>query len=87
MLVLSRHTNEATVLLSGGQEICRILICEVRGNKVRLGFKAPGDIKIYREELLSRSGQQPPPLPRPGSGGEAGQPEQGGSGQGFDPPG
>lgn len=89
MLVLSRKLNESTIIQQGGKEICRVTIVEIDRNKIRLGFTAPREIEIYREEILSRprSGQQPPSPPCPGSGGAAGQPEHGGSGLGFDPPG
>jgi carbon storage regulator len=50
MLVLSRKLNE-TILI--GTNI-RIKVVGISGNQVRIGIDAPGDIKVMREELLSR---------------------------------
>lgn len=52
MLVLSRERDEAIRLeVAGG---IRILIVDVRGDKVRLGIEAPPHVHIIREELLRR---------------------------------
>lgn len=50
MLVLSRYTNERVIITAGDQKIVVTLV-DVRGNKVRLGFDAPAEVKILREEL------------------------------------
>ena len=50
MLVLSRRLQEA-IVIDGG---IRGTIQGIKGNQVRLGIEAPGQAKIYREELLSR---------------------------------
>jgi len=47
MLVLSRKAN---------QEICigdniRIMVIEIRGDKVRLGVVAPRDVPVHRHEV------------------------------------
>lgn len=47
MLVLSRLKNEAIVI--DGQ--IRVMIVEVRGDKVRLGIVAPREIEVHREEV------------------------------------
>ena len=47
MLVLSRKRNER-ILLSGG---VTVTVVEVHGDKVRLGFEAPPEVKIAREEV------------------------------------
>ncbi len=47
MLVLSRHKGE-TVLI--GHEI-EVTVLDIRGDKVRLGFSAPGDVQIHRREV------------------------------------
>jgi len=47
MLVLSRKKNESIVI---GENI-RIVIVEVRGDKVRLGIEAPNDIPVHRQEV------------------------------------
>lgn len=47
MLVLSRKKNEA-VAIGGG---ILITVVEVKGDRVRLGFTAPPEIKIDRAEV------------------------------------
>jgi carbon storage regulator len=47
MLVLSRKKDESIVI---GENI-RIVVVEVRGDKVRLGIEAPGDIPVHRQEV------------------------------------
>lgn len=53
MLVLSRKENESTVIRVGGVEII-VKVMEIDRNKVRIGFLAPKDISILREELLTK---------------------------------
>ena len=48
MLVLSRKLNEQIII---GDNI-RITVVAVRGNQVRLGFEAPRDVNIQRQELV-----------------------------------
>lgn len=47
MLVLTRKLNERIVI---GDNI-RITVVEIRGHSVRLGFEAPSEVTILREEL------------------------------------
>ena len=47
MLILTRRRNESIVV---GNSI-RITVLEVSSGGVRLGFTAPDDVSIYREEL------------------------------------
>ncbi len=47
MLVLSRQKEESVMI---GDEI-RVKIVDIRGDKVRLGFEAPDNVKIHREEV------------------------------------
>jgi len=48
MLVLSRKQNEQIII---GDNI-RITVVAIRGNQVRLGFEAPRDVSIQRQELV-----------------------------------
>lgn len=50
MLVLSRKSNECIVI---GGEI-EVIVLEVIGDRVKLGFNAPASVSIRREELKSR---------------------------------
>ena len=47
MLVLSRKMNEEVVI---GENI-RVQVLEVRGGRVKLGFTAPPEVRICRDEL------------------------------------
>jgi len=51
MLVLTRKKHEKIILTVGDIEI---IICavEIKGNRVRIGVKAPKSVDIRREELL-----------------------------------
>lgn len=47
MLVLSRHREEAIRI----RDDIRIVIVEIRGDRVRLGIEAPIDVSVHREEV------------------------------------
>ncbi len=47
MLVLSRKLGEAIVIGDG----ITVTVVEVKGERVRLGFTAPAEVPIHREEL------------------------------------
>ena len=47
MLVLSRKKNES-IIIDGN---ISIQVLEVRGNKIRLGIKAPNEVSVMRSEL------------------------------------
>ena len=47
MLVLSRKKNES-IRIAGDIEVT---VVEIRGDKVRLGIKAPKEIPVHREEV------------------------------------
>jgi carbon storage regulator len=55
MLVLSRGRDESVNIYTqnkdGEVQRTTITVVEVRGNKVRLGFDAPKDIAIWRNEI------------------------------------
>jgi carbon storage regulator len=50
MLVLSRKPGEEVVI---GDNI-RLTVVAIRGNQVRLGFTAPAEVSIQREELRAK---------------------------------
>ncbi len=50
MLVLSRKRFESIQI---GDDV-KLTIVEIRGDRVRLGFDAPRDITIHRQEIAER---------------------------------
>lgn len=50
MLVLTRKVNEAIVIAGK----VRVVVAEVKGEKVRLGVQAPQDVTVDREEIHVR---------------------------------
>jgi carbon storage regulator len=65
VLVLSRKPGE---VLRIGDDIL-IEVMEIRGNKVRLGVKAPSHVKVLRKELEGM-------MPDPRSKGDSTQPKE-----------
>jgi len=53
-LILSRRVGEKIVI---GDNI-HVTVLAIRGNQIRLGFSAPGDITIYREELAAAAARK-----------------------------
>ena len=47
MLILTRRVGETLMI---GDAIT-VTVLGVKGNQVRLGIEAPGDVRIYREEV------------------------------------
>lgn len=47
MLVLTRKLNES-IVIDGN---ITLTVVEVRGNRVKLGIVAPGDVPVMREEI------------------------------------
>jgi carbon storage regulator len=50
MLVLSRKCGEA-IIIAGNIEVT---VLEVKGNRVKLGFVAPGETRIHRTEIYEK---------------------------------
>jgi carbon storage regulator len=50
MLVLSRKECESVMI---GENI-KLTILKIEGKSIRLGFEAPKDIAIHREEIFNR---------------------------------
>ena len=53
MLVLSRKENESIVARINGH-LVKVIVVEIRGDKVRLGIEAPKEIEVHREEVYER---------------------------------
>jgi carbon storage regulator len=47
MLILARRLNER-IMIGDGIEIS---IVDIRGDQVKIGIKAPPDVKVYRQEV------------------------------------
>src|SRR5471030_2760277 len=56
MLVLTRKPGEKVLIGNG----IGVTVAEVKGNKVRLAFEAPDDVRILRAELASQPKQRHP---------------------------
>lgn len=53
MLVLSRKRDESLVLIDDqGVVIAELVLCDIRGDKVRIGTNAPRSLSVFRRELL-----------------------------------
>jgi carbon storage regulator len=50
MLVLTRKLNESILL----DDDVEITVLGVEGSQVKIGIKAPQDIKVYRKEVYNR---------------------------------
>lgn len=47
MLILSRKKEESIII----DDSIEISIVDIRGDQVKLGIKAPSNIKVYRQEV------------------------------------
>lgn len=50
MLVLTRKKNECIVI----NDVIRVTVVEIRGDKVRLGVEAPREIEVHRQEVYEQ---------------------------------
>lgn len=51
MLVLSRKKHEGIWITASNGDRIHLAVVEIRGDKVRLGFDAPLQVKILRDEV------------------------------------
>ena len=63
MLVLSRKPGQSVVVPQSGLSVTVIAI---QGNVVRLGFEAPTEVGVYREEVWQRLRPEDEPRARLG---------------------
>lgn len=54
MLILSRWPSEVVVIQVPGYPPIEVVVVDVRGDRVRLGFNADRSITIHRREVLER---------------------------------
>lgn len=55
MLILSRFTNDQVFLTLPNGEVITVTIVEVRNGKVRVGFEAPQDVEILRDDAIDKT--------------------------------
>jgi len=49
MLILSRKKDESIII---GDDV-EVSVVDIKGDQVKLGIKAPRDIKVYRQEVFT----------------------------------
>jgi len=52
MLVLSRRKDESVIIRLPDGTTIQVMITAVHGDKVRIGFNAPKEVIILREEVV-----------------------------------
>ena len=50
MLVLTRKKNESIVI----NDVIKVMVVDIRGDKVRLGIQAPREIEVHRQEVYDQ---------------------------------
>ena len=58
MLVLSRKPNESIII----NENIVVTVVGIRGDRVRLGIAAPGEIPVHRQELYEKMQNREVPM-------------------------
>jgi carbon storage regulator CsrA len=65
MLVLSRRSREAVVVggLDGFERMLKVIVLEIQGGKVKLGFEVDAAVPVHRSEVWERirAERSPPP--------------------------
>lgn len=51
MLVLTRRLGEAVLARMPDGRTLTVTVVEIRGTQVKLGFDAPRDVAVHREEI------------------------------------
>lgn len=65
LLILQRKVRQRVrLLLPNGDEIW-VVVAEIKNGKVRLGFQAPDNVEIMREELLEEHNDNGRPASKP----------------------
>lgn len=60
MLVLTRKKDESLVI----NDVIRVTVVEIRGDKVRLGIEAPREVEVHRQEVYDQiHGKRPDEQP------------------------
>ena len=54
MLILTRRPNDSVVITDSAGERMEVMVLEVSGNQVRMGFCAPDDVIINRREIQDK---------------------------------
>ena len=72
MLVLSRKIGEAVVVggAHGFEHLLKVVVIEVNGTKVRLGFEVDAAVPVHRSEVWERIQAGGRPAGRPPPSGE-----------------
>jgi carbon storage regulator len=60
MLVLSRKRGEGVMI---GQDV-EVVVLEIRGDRVKLGFQGPADVPIHREEIFAQINAETKTVPK-----------------------
>jgi carbon storage regulator len=60
MLILTRHFGESIKI---GDDVT-VTVLGIKGGQVRLGFSAPPNVPVHREEVYERIKAQQPRAPR-----------------------
>ena len=63
MLVLTRHANESINI----NDIIKVMVVDIRGDKVRIAVKAPNDLSVHRQEVYKKikaEGRDPTKVPQ-----------------------
>lgn len=55
MLVLSRRKHEEIVLVLPDGTPLRVLVVDIRGEKVRIGIEAPKSVVVHRKEIYAKA--------------------------------